>query len=121
MGLLPFEKIQIDGLPLSVIGQHSYRQHIAAVMQNDALFSGSLKENIAFFDLTLTSTEYNWRVNRHVSMKRLQSPMGYDALLGDMGSSLSVGQQQRVLIARALYQKPKLCFWMRELSRGFND
>lgn len=36
--------------------------------------------------------------------------MGYDSLIGDMGSSLSMGQQQRVLLARALYRRPKILF-----------
>ncbi len=37
-------------------------------------------------------------------------PMGFDSLIGDMGSALSMGQQQRILLARALYKKPKILF-----------
>jgi ATP-binding cassette subfamily B protein RaxB len=40
-------------------------------------------------------------------------PMSYNSLIGDMGSSLSSGQKQRVLLARALYRRPKTCFWTR--------
>jgi ATP-binding cassette subfamily B protein RaxB len=48
------------------------------------------------------------QVNVHDEI--LKTPMGYDSLIGDMGSSLSMGQQQRLLMARALYRKPKILF-----------
>jgi ATP-binding cassette, subfamily B, bacterial CvaB/MchF/RaxB len=43
-------------------------------------------------------------------MRSLGMPMGYNSLIGDMGSSLSGGQKQRVLLARALYKEPKILF-----------
>ena len=104
-------KVLIDGLPLNVLGQKTYRKNVAALMQDDCLFSGSLSENISFFDLVPDHEriqEVCKQVNIHDEI--LQTPMGYDSLIGDMGSSLSMGQQQRVLLARALYRRPKILF-----------
>ena len=113
MGLLPPQEgeVLVDGMPFQSIGQKSYRHHISAVMQNDALFSGTLQDNVAFFD----AVHDHGRVQKACEIARIHSeivatPMGYNSLIGDMGSSLSVGQQQRVLIARALYREPKILF-----------
>ncbi len=113
VGLLPPSKgeILVDNLPLNTLGQKTYRSSIAALMQDDRLFSGSLSENISFFDLVPDHQQIQEvckLVNIHDEI--LNTPMGYDSLIGDMGSSLSMGQQQRVLLARALYRKPKILF-----------
>ncbi|MCY1516098.1 Toxin RTX-I translocation ATP-binding protein [compost metagenome] len=99
--------VRVGGHPLTHVGLANWRRHIGAVMQDDQLFSTSLKENIAGFD-------------EEIDMRRVQAaaaaafihedilamPMGYDTLNGDMGSSLSGGQRQRLLLARALYRQP---------------
>jgi ATP-binding cassette subfamily B protein RaxB len=80
-------------------------------MQDDALYAGSLAENIAFFDPEID-------MERVVEVARLAAihddiaamPMGYETLVGDMGSALSGGQKQRVLLARALYPDPAVLF-----------
>jgi ATP-binding cassette subfamily B protein RaxB len=104
-------ELLIDGLSLDVLGQKTYRNNVAALMQDDSLFSGSLSENISFFDL-VPDHERIQRVCKQVNVhdEILKTPMGYDSLIGDMGSSLSMGQQQRLLMARALYRKPKILF-----------
>jgi ATP-binding cassette subfamily B protein RaxB len=79
------------------------------VMQDDVLFAGSIIENICFGstevnpDLVLDCAK---RANIHDEILRL--PMQYNTLGGDMGSALSGGQIQRILIARALYKQPKV-------------
>ncbi|NQZ10751.1 MAG: peptidase domain-containing ABC transporter, partial [Algicola sp.] len=104
-------EVLLDGLPMEQLGNRQYRQQIAAVMQNDQLLSGSVADNIAFFaipiDMELVA-QCAGRASIHEDI--IKMPMGYDSLIGDMGSSLSGGQKQRLLLARALYQKPKILF-----------
>jgi ATP-binding cassette, subfamily B, bacterial CvaB/MchF/RaxB len=103
--------VLIDGLPLGQIGSRAYREQIGAVMQEDQLLSGSIADNICFFETTFD-------LQRMIECARtagihddiMAMPMSYNSLIGDMGSSLSSGQKQRVLLARALYRQPKILF-----------
>ncbi|NQY65811.1 MAG: ATP-binding cassette domain-containing protein [Alteromonadaceae bacterium] len=101
----------IDDIPLAQLGKKQYRQQIAAVMQNDQLLSGSVADNIAFFDSPI-NLKLVVRCARLAAIHNdiSKMPMGYDSLIGDMGSSLSGGQKQRLILARALYKKPKILF-----------
>ena len=86
-----------------------YRDRIGCVMQDDILFAGSIADNICFFD-AMPDQEQIENVARMAQIHDdiTAMPMGYHSLVGDMGSSLSGGQIQRVLLARALYRKPDL-------------
>ncbi|MDP5458813.1 peptidase domain-containing ABC transporter [Alishewanella sp. SMS8] len=113
LGLLPATagKVLIDGIEITQLGLRHYRSQIAAVMQDDQLLSGSLAENISFFDPELNMQQVHEAAQLagiHHDISAM--PMGYNSLVGDMGSSLSGGQKQRVLLARALYRKPKILF-----------
>ena len=104
-------EILIDDIPLSQLGNNQYRQQIAAVMQNDELLSGSVADNIAFFDAPIDMARVIYCAELAAIHDDISNmPMGYDSLIGDMGSSLSGGQKQRVILARALYKKPKILF-----------
>ena len=78
-------------------------------MQEDQLFTGSITENITFFDPTpdLSRAE-RAACQAALHEEILSMPMAYNTLIGDMGSALSGGQKQRLLLARALYREPKL-------------
>jgi ATP-binding cassette, subfamily B, bacterial CvaB/MchF/RaxB len=104
-------EVLIDGIPLSTIGVRSYREHVAAVMQDDHLLSGSVADNICFFDPACDEEKMILCAQMaRVHEEIIAMPMGYNSLIGDMGSSLSGGQKQRLLLARALYRKPKILF-----------
>ncbi len=101
--------ILIDGQPLSMLGLTHYRSMIGVVMQDDQLFAGSIAENIAFF----ADRPDQVRIERCAREAAIHAeiaamPMAYSTLIGDMGTVLSGGQKQRVLIARALYQTPRI-------------
>ena len=104
-------EVLIDGFPLPTLGPRIYREQIASVMQEDVLMSGSIADNICFFDADFDH-------DRMIEVARMAGvhddimtkPMAYNSLVGDMGSSLSGGQKQRVLLARALYRRPKILF-----------
>ena len=81
------------------------------VAQDDALFAGNLADNIAFFDPEPDMAricEVAGLAGIAADIARM--PMQYDTLVGDMGSTLSDGQKQRVLLARALYANPLVLF-----------
>jgi ATP-binding cassette subfamily B protein RaxB len=104
-------KIEDNGRSLTNIGLSNYRNQISAVMQDDQLMSGSIMDNICFFS---TQPDIDWLEKcaklASIHDEILQMPMGYNSLVGDMGTSLSGGQKQRILLARALYKKPKILF-----------
>jgi ATP-binding cassette subfamily B protein RaxB len=102
-------EVRFGGVNIRKLGLDTYRQWTGAVMQDDQLFAGSIADNICFFDNDATPT----RVEAAATLAAIHDdiaamPMGYQSLVGDMGSSLSGGQRQRVVLARALYRRPKL-------------
>ena len=101
----------IDGVPLQTLGARIYREQIAAVMQEDQLLSGSIADNICFFDPQFDHSKmiiYARLAGIHDEIMAM--PMTYNSLAEDMGSSLSGGQKQRVLIALARYRDPRILF-----------
>ncbi|CAN0617305.1 putative microcin-H47 secretion/processing ATP-binding protein MchF [Burkholderia multivorans] len=111
LGLLTPEhgSVMVDGVDIRKLGLHQYRELIGCVMQDDILFAGSIADNICFFDPQPDQA----RIEEAARLAQIHDdivamPMGYQSLVGDMGSSLSGGQCQRVLLARAFYRKPAI-------------
>jgi ATP-binding cassette subfamily B protein RaxB len=95
------------GVPVGQLGMSNVRRKIGVVMQEDALLTGSIADNIAFFDLApnLQHIEACAQLAEiHNDISRM--PMGYHTLIGELGTGLSGGQKQRLLLARALYAQP---------------
>lgn len=102
-----YGRMLVDGVPRKEYGTRSCRGQLGVVSQEDMLFSGSLAENIAFFDADYDMDrvmECYRRTEIHDDIMKM--PMKYETAVSDMGSNLSGGQKQRILMARALYGEP---------------
>jgi ATP-binding cassette subfamily B protein RaxB len=113
LGLLPPNsgRILVDGVPLGPATCGGWRARIGALLQDDILLTGTLADNIAFFDPKLDQE----RVELAATLARIHDdimkmPMAYQSLIGDMGAALSGGQRQRIMLARALYRDPDALF-----------
>lgn len=104
-------KVLLDGMDITQLGLKNYRKQLAAVMQDDTLLAGSIADNISFFDPQPNYLKIE-QCARHAAIHSdiTKMTMGYNSLVGDMGSNLSGGQLQRLLLARALYQSPSVLF-----------
>ncbi len=110
LGLLtPSEgQVLVNGRDLRDWDMAQYRQLVAAVMQDDQLFLGSIADAIVFGDdMDMERVKQCAEAAQiHTDIEKM--PMQYSTFVGALGSSLSGGQKQRVLLARALYRRPKL-------------
>jgi ATP-binding cassette, subfamily B, bacterial CvaB/MchF/RaxB len=101
--------IRVGGVELAKLGHARLRSLVGTVLQDDVLFAGSISDNICFFD---PHADPQWIAQcarlAAVHDDIAAMPMGYNTLVGDMGTVLSGGQKQRVLLARALYKRPKI-------------
>lgn len=112
-GLLLPEKgsLRFNHQDIYQLGLNNYRQAIACVLQDDKLFSGSIADNICSFDLQKNEALIlQCAKDCNIYDEVLSMPMGFETLISALGSSLSGGQVQRLLIARALYRQPAILF-----------
>jgi len=102
-------EITIDGYPISKVLLKSLRQQIGLVPQETAIFSGTVRENIAYGRFDATEEEVAQAAksaNAHEFVAQL--PSGYDTFIGERGMQLSGGQRQRLAIARAILKDPRI-------------
>ena len=101
--------ITIDGHDLRDITLDSLRSQIGIVLQETTLFSGTIRDNIAFGKPEATLEEVQAAAKSAAAHDFIMSfPDGYDTHVGERGTTLSGGQKQRVAIARALLLNPRI-------------
>ena len=101
--------ILVDGYDIRQLGFESYRSNIGVVLQEPFLFSGSIRDNIAYAkeDASMEEIEHAAKMaNIADFIKTL--PDGYDTIIGENGATLSGGQKQRLAIARAVLKNPSI-------------
>lgn len=102
-------RITIDGHDLRDVTLESLRAQIGIVLQETTLFSGSIRDNIAFGKPEATMKEVTAAAEAAAAHDFILSfPEGYDTPVGERGTTLSGGQKQRIAIARALLLNPRI-------------
>ncbi|NID16522.1 peptidase domain-containing ABC transporter [Luteibacter yeojuensis] len=93
------------------VSRAAWLNGIAAVMQGDRLFSGSIRENVALGSVVVDDARVAWACGIACVAEEIEAlPLGYESLVGELGVTLSAGQVQRIIIARAVYRRPVLLF-----------
>jgi ATP-binding cassette subfamily B protein len=102
-------KVTIDGHDLREVTLSSLRRQIGIVLQETTLFTGSIRDNIAFGRPEATLDEITAAASAAAAHEFILSfPEGYETPVGERGTSLSGGQKQRIAIARALLLDPRI-------------
>ena len=102
-------RVLIDGVDVRTLSPKTLQENITVAMQDVVLFSGTIKENIAYGRPAAGEDEIIWAAKAAQAHDFISTfPDGYETVLGQRGVNLSGGQKQRISIARALITKPKI-------------
>lgn len=111
IGLLPLRSggLFVDDVPLNKLDMHSWRQMIGYVPQDTFLFNGTVRENLSLFDPSVTDIDIkNALIAADADSFVFDLENGLSTDVGERGMRFSGGQRQRLAIARALIQQPKV-------------
>ena len=101
--------ILVDDRQRGALDARSYRAQLSVVMQDDVLFDGTVRENIAYAQERATEAAIvRAALVAHADGFIRALPNGYDTVIGERGVRLSGGQRQRIAIARALLRDPRI-------------
>lgn len=102
-------EITIDGMDIRKMTLNSLRRNIGIVQQDVYLFSGTIRENIAYGKLEATEEEV-WEAARRAQLEEFirSQPEGLETVIGERGVKLSGGQKQRLAIARMFLKNPPI-------------
>ncbi len=102
-------RVLIDGADVRDVTLESLRSHIGIVLQETTLFTGTIRDNIAFGKPDATMAQVSAAAKAAAADEFIREfPQGYDTPVGERGSTLSGGQKQRIAIARALLLNPRI-------------
>ena len=110
LGFLPYKgSLKVNGVELGQLDKTSWRRHLAWLGQEPQLFHGTIRDNVAMADPSMSDEV----VRLHLAQAKVldfveQQSQGLDYKVGEQASTLSVGQAQRIALARALGQKAHL-------------
>ncbi len=110
LGFLPYKgSLKVNGVELGQLDKTSWRRHLAWLGQEPQLFHGTIRDNVAMADPSMSDEV----VRLHLTQAKVldfveQQSQGLDYKVGEQASTLSVGQAQRIALARALGQKAHL-------------
>ncbi|MHB9139753.1 MAG: ABC transporter ATP-binding protein [Victivallaceae bacterium] len=102
-------EVKVDGINIKKLGLESYRNNIGVVLQEPFLFSGTIKDNIAYAKKDASDEEV-MEASRMANVDEFVSMLDkrYETTVGENGASLSGGQKQRLAIARAILKNPSI-------------
>jgi subfamily B ATP-binding cassette protein MsbA len=102
-------RIRVDGTDLADLKLSDYRRHLGVVLQDNFLFDGTVRENIAYSRPDASDEEIREAAHiAHCDEFVSRFPDGYETIVGERGVKLSGGQRQRVAIARAILADPRV-------------
>jgi ATP-binding cassette subfamily B protein len=105
-------EIRLDNTPLASISHKSWRSHCGVVMQESFIFSDTIAKNIAVGEEKVDMEKLRHAVEVANVREFIESlPLGYNTKIGSEGTGVSMGQKQRILIARAVYRDPDFIFF----------